>query len=75
MAIKRGVKQWDPLSPNLFNNLLQWMFSNLDYEHRDVEIDAIGLNNLRFADDIVLFAENHDHLQARLNDLNIQSMK
>ena len=49
--VHRGVKQGDPLSPNLFNSILEEIFRILNWE-REILIDGKRLNNLGFADDL-----------------------
>jgi len=61
--IERGVKQGDPLSPNLFNCILQEVFKNLDWEGKGIKIHGNHLTNLRFADDIVLLSNSTEELQ------------
>ena len=63
-AIKRGVKQGCPLSPGLFNAILQFVMQKWQDQIRQL---GIGLNihdqhlsNLRFADDILLLATSQD---------------
>jgi len=63
-AIRRGVKQGCPLSPGLFNAILQFVMQKLQDQIRQL---GIGLNihdqhlsNLRFADDILLLATSQD---------------
>lgn len=67
--IKKGVRQGDPLSSNLFNAVLEEVFRNLEWEGRGLKIDGKWLNNLRFADDIVLISENKDEVQKMLEEL------
>lgn len=45
------VKQCDPLSPNLFNRVLQQIFKPLKLEGKGIKVQDCRLNNLRFADD------------------------
>ncbi len=61
-ALGRGVKQGDPLFPNLFNSVLEEIFRKLDWEGKGL-INGQWLNNLRFADDIVLISSNMDELK------------
>jgi len=68
--IKRGVKQGDPLSPNLFNAVLENVFRELHWANKGIRIDRLKvgsneecfLNNLRFGDDIVLVARNREEI-------------
>ena len=75
--IQRGVKQGDPLSSLLFNALLEDIFKTLKQRwtsrrhgirlgHTDVTL----LTNLRFADDVLLFATTAPQLTKMLNDLH-----
>ena len=57
-VIKRGRKQGDPLSPNLFNAVLEKACRELEWEEYGIMVDGKRLNNLRFADDIVLISES-----------------
>ena len=73
-AIKRGTKQGDPMSPKLFNAVLQSVFEPLvakwaaqgggvqDQEGRQ-------LTNLRLADDVLLMTGSPQHLQNMVGDL------
>ncbi len=61
--IKRGVRQGDPLSRNLFNCLLEEVFRQLDWKMRGIKINGEFLNHLRFADDVVLLAEKIEELK------------
>jgi hypothetical protein len=68
--ILRGVKQGDPLSSVLFNVALQEIFRHLLWDDRGVDINGKILNNLRFADDVVLIANSKKDLEFMLRDLN-----
>ncbi|GBP63853.1 LINE-1 retrotransposable element ORF2 protein [Eumeta japonica] len=52
--IKKGVCQGDPLSPTLFNAVLEYIFRQLNWDHLGLNINGAHLNHLRFADDLVL---------------------
>ncbi len=74
--IQREVKQGDPLSPNLFNRLLEQFFGNLKWKRRGLQIAGKSLSNLRlFADDIVLIARNPRELAQMSNELKSDSEK
>ncbi len=56
--IEKGVKWGDPLSINLFNSVIEEIFWEMDWENKGIKTDGKWLNNLRFADDGVLFAQD-----------------
>lgn len=68
-AIKRGVRQGDPLSPKLFTAVLEQMFKKLDWEHLGLNINGSRLNHLRFADDLVLLEEDPKLLESMIQTL------
>ncbi|GBP07731.1 Retrovirus-related Pol polyprotein from type-1 retrotransposable element R2 [Eumeta japonica] len=74
-GIEKGVRQGDPLSPKLSIAVLEDIFRNLDWEHFGININGSNLNHLRFADDIVLFAEKPGTLQTMLQQLDGESRK
>jgi len=58
--MKRGVKQEDPISPNLFTCLLEDIsFKSLEWDY-GISINGLRLNNLRFADDIILIGKRKE---------------
>ena len=50
--VRRGVRQGDTLSPNMFNSGLEQAFKSLDWQDKGININGERLNHLRFADDI-----------------------
>ena len=75
IPIKKGVRQGDTISPKLFTACLEEIFRKLEWEGKGIKIGDEHLNNLRFADDIVLLSESADELQQLINDLNRESLK
>lgn len=61
--VGRGVKQGDPLSPNLFTCMLEKIFRELDWGGHGMSINGSRLNNLRFADDIILIGRSRSELE------------
>ncbi|KAJ4446733.1 hypothetical protein ANN_13430 [Periplaneta americana] len=73
--IQRGVRQGDPLSPKIFNCVLEEVFRKLPWGRKHgISIDGRKLTNLRFADDVVLFARSRKRLEEMLNELCEESM-
>ena len=68
--LRRGVRQGDTISPKIFTAALEDIFKTLEWEAKGVNINGEQLNNLRFADDIVLLAESMDDLKTMLQELN-----
>ncbi len=57
-----GVKQGNRLSPNLFKSVLE--DQKLDWKGKGVKVNGQWLNNLRFADDVVLISSNMDEFSS-----------
>lgn len=72
-ALERGVRQGCPSSPNLFNCVLQSIFLELKWKTFGINIEGKNINNLRFADDIVLIAKSIDELKIMFEQLDSQS--
>lgn len=67
----RGVKQGDPLSSNIFNCVLEQAFRKVNWEKKGIRVNGRYLNNLRFADDIVLISDQLIELEEMANELKI----
>ena len=74
IKIMTGVRQGDTLSPVLCTAALEEIFRRMEVE-AGININGERMNNLRFADDIILFAEKEEHLSTLLNNLNEEGRK
>ena len=71
IPIKKGVRQGDTISPKLFTACLEEIFKKLNWEGRGIKVDGEYLNNLRFADDIVIVCETAEELQQMIEELHM----
>ena len=73
--IKRGVRQGDTISPKLFTLALEDVFKTLDWSTKGLNVNGEYLSNLRFADDIVIFAKDEEELNTMLTEINTACVK
>ncbi|XP_042858321.1 uncharacterized protein LOC122244473 [Penaeus japonicus] len=73
--LKRGVKQGDTSSPQLFTACLEKFFRNLEWERKGIKTDGEYLSHLRFADDVIVFSHSPEELQQMLTELNESSLE
>ncbi|GFR71049.1 endonuclease-reverse transcriptase [Elysia marginata] len=71
---KRGVRQGCVLPPDFFNIYSEMILRNI-YDLKGIRIGGVNINNLRYADDTVLFAESESELQAILDVVTDASME
>uniref|UniRef100_A0A7I4Z4E1 Reverse transcriptase domain-containing protein n=1 Tax=Haemonchus contortus TaxID=6289 RepID=A0A7I4Z4E1_HAECO len=75
IPVGKGVRQGDTISPKLFTAALQHAMVNLDWEERGYPFNGKKINNLRFADDIVLISSSAAEMEKMLNELNAVSRR
>ena len=75
--IGKGVCQGYILSPCLFNLYAEYIMQNAELEEAQVGIKIAGrnINNLRYADDTTLMAENEEELKSLLMKVKEESEK
>ena len=75
--IGKGVRQSCILSPCLFNLYAEYIMRNagLDEAQAGIKTDGRNINNLRYADDTTLMAENEEELKSLLMKVKVESEK
>ena len=75
--IRKGVCQGCILSPCLFNLYAEYIMRNagLDEAQAGIKIARRNINNLRYADDTTLMAENEEELKSLLMKVKEESEK
>ena len=75
--IGKGVRQGYILSPCLFNLYAEYIMRNarLDKLQAGIKIARRNINNLRYADDTTLMAENEEELKSLLMKMKEKSEK
>ena len=68
--VETGVKQGCPLSPVLFNFVIDWVLERSIGDHPGVQLTSnTWITDLEYADDVVLLADNVGDMQRVLNRL------
>ena len=77
VQIGKGVCQGCILSPWLFNLYAEYIMRNagLDEAQAGLKIPGRNVNNLRYADDIILMAESEEELKSLLMKVKEESKK
>ena len=77
VQIGKGVRQGCILSPCLFNLYAEYIMRNAGLEEAQAGIKIVGrnINNLRYADDTTLMAENKEELKSLLMKVKEESEK
>lgn len=68
------MRQGDPQSLLIFNTL-EMVFQELDWESLGLHVQGEFLSNLKFADDVAVFAPSTSELPRMLQDLDEHSGK
>ncbi|KAH0999892.1 hypothetical protein HUJ04_004198 [Dendroctonus ponderosae] len=69
IKIQPGVRQGDPISLKIFTLALESVLKELSCGKREMRIDGCYLNNMRFADDIVLISSDVNEIGEMLEQL------
>ena len=65
----KGARQGDPISPQLFITILERAMDGVTNSITGISIQGMRIDNLRFADDIVLLEENPEDLSGTIDRL------
>jgi len=68
--IRKGVRQGCPVSPYLFNLLMEEAIEEMKEVTNDVKINGEEEHSIRFADDIALVTESEGNMNLMLNTLS-----
>ena len=74
---EKGIHQGCILSPCLFNLYAEYIMKNagVDVAQAGIKIAGRNINNLRYADDIILMAESEEELKSLLIKVKEESEK
>ncbi|KAK6760831.1 hypothetical protein RB195_022047 [Necator americanus] len=68
--VKKGVRQGDTISPNIFTATLKNGVRNLEWDDIGVKVDGRQLHHLRFADDSVLITPSTSEAERMLTEFD-----
>ncbi|XP_076230185.1 uncharacterized protein LOC143175332 [Nomia melanderi] len=70
IEIQRGVKQGDPLSPLLFNIMMDEIIEDISRNTKGIEINGKRVAVLAFADDLIIIGRDREDAQEQLQILD-----
>ena len=68
--IKKGFRQDNTIPPRLFTNCLEYIFRDIDWDNKGINVNGETSHHLKFADDIILISANLKDAETMLNDLH-----
>jgi hypothetical protein len=73
IPVHRGVRQGDPLSPLLFNIVINKVLQIIDRQEGSVQCNGVPVNGLAYADDVLLSSNSPDKLQKLIHTVESTS--